>query len=76
MILGIKFLFDGSSQGVFLSPHKLLVTLGRGGGQLVSVLAFLPNDPISNPIEVYNFSVKLFLKITKKQKEAGAGALV
>ena len=46
--------------------------LGRGGGQVVSVLAFYSDDPSSNPAEVYNFSVKLLLKRTKiNKKEAG-----
>ena len=30
---------------------------GRGGGQVVSVLAFYSDDPSSNPAEVCNFSV-------------------
>ena len=47
---------------------------GRGGGQVVSVLAFYSDDPSSNPAEVYNFSVKLLLKRTKiNKKEAGVG---
>ena len=28
--------------------------MGRGGGQVVSMLAFYSNDPSSNPAEVYN----------------------
>ena len=48
--------------------------MGRGGGQVVSVLAFYSDDPSSNPAEVYNFSVKLLLKRTKiNKKEAGVG---
>ena len=39
--------------------------MGRGGGQVVSVLAFYSDNPSSNPAEVYNFSVKLLLKRTK-----------
>ena len=47
---------------------------GRGGGQVVSVLAFYSDYPSSNPTEVYNFSVKLLLKRTKiNKKEAGVG---
>ena len=42
--------------------------MGSGGGQVVSVLAFYSDDPSSNPVEVYNFSVRLYLKRTKKQK--------
>ena len=43
--------------------------MGRGGGQVVSVLAFYSDDPSSNPAEVYNFSVKLLLKRTKINKK-------
>ena len=43
--------------------------LGRGGGQVVSMLAFYSDDPSSNPAEVYNFSVKLLLKRTKINKK-------
>ena len=46
----------------------------RGGGLVVSVLAFYSDDPSLNPTEVYNFSVKLLLKRTKiNTKEAGVG---
>ena len=34
---------------------------------MVSVLAFCSDDPSSNHAEVYNFSVKLLLKRTKKR---------
>ena len=48
--------------------------LGRGGGgQVVSVLAFYFDDLSSNPTEVYNFSVKLYLKRKEIKKEAGGG---
>ena len=50
--------------------------MGRGGGQVFSVLAFYSDDPSSNPAEVYNFSVKLILKRMKiNKKEAGVGPL-
>ena len=35
--------------------------LGRGGGQMVTVLAFFFDDSCSNSVQVYNFSVKLSL---------------
>ena len=35
------------------------ISLGRGGGQVVSVLAFYSNDPSSNPAEAYSFSCKM-----------------
>ena len=51
--------------------------MGRGGGQVVSVLAFNSDDPSSNPNEAYSFAVKLCLKKTKKtQKEADVVTLL
>ena len=53
---------------------KHLGSKGRGGGQVVSVLALYSDDPSSNPAEVYSFSVILCLKRTKINKnEAGVG---
>ena len=40
---------------------------------MVSVLAIYSVNLRSNPAEVYNFSVKLYLKRTKINKEAGVG---
>ena len=43
--------------------------MGRGGGQVVSVLTFYLDDPSSNPAEGYSFSVTLvFEKKENKQK--------
>ena len=54
--------------------QKYILSWGRGGGQVVSVLAFYSDGPSSNPAEVYNFSVKLLFKRTKiNKKEAGVG---
>ena len=48
--------------------------LGRGGGLVVSVLAFYSDDPSSIPAEVYNFFCKIVVeKNENKQKEAGIG---
>ena len=33
--------------------------MGRGGGQVVSVLAFYSNDPSLNPAEDYSFNCKI-----------------
>ena len=53
---------------------RLRVLVQQGGGQVVSVLAFYSDDPISNPAEAYSFSVKFVLqKNENKQKEAGVG---
>ena len=51
--------------------------MGRGGGQVVSVLAFYSDDPSSNPAEACSFhSVpKLFGKNENKWKEAGDGPI-
>ena len=47
---------------------------GRGGGQVVSVLAFYSDNPSSNPADAYSFSVQIvFEKNENKQKEAGVG---
>ena len=47
---------------------------GRGGGLVVSVLAFYSNDPSLIPAEVYNFFCKIVVeKNENKQKEAGIG---
>ena len=44
--------------------------LGRCGGQVVSILAFNSDDPISNPSDAYSF----FCKITSENKKvAGVG---
>ena len=45
---------------------------GRGGGLVVSVLAFYSDDPSSNPKEDYIFSVKGSLKRTNKNKKESA----
>ena len=50
--------------------------LGRGGGQVVSVLAFYYDDLSSNPAEAYSFSVKLCLKRTKINKKEAVMANV
>ena len=42
--------------------------MGRGGGQVVSVLAFNSDDLSSNPVEAYSFFCK---KNVNEQKEAG-----
>ena len=47
---------------------------GRGGGQVVSVLAFFSDGPGLNPAEAYIFSVKFVFEMNEnKQKEAGVG---
>ena len=43
--------------------------MGRGGGLMVSVLAFYFDDQSSIPDEVCNFYVKLLLKRTKINKK-------
>ena len=50
--------------------------MGRGGGQVVSKLAFYSNNLSSNPTDAYSFSVKfVFEKNENKQKEAVVGPL-
>ena len=47
----------------------------RGGGQVVSMLAFYSENPSSNPADAYSFFCKILcLKRTKiNQKEAAVG---
>ena len=47
------------------SNEWLINFLGRGGGLVVSMLAFYSDDPSSIPAEVYNFYVKLLMKRMK-----------
>ena len=48
----------------------------RGGGHVVSVLAFYFNNPSSNPAEAYSFLCKICVwQERKKIKEAGVGPL-
>ena len=46
--------------------------MGRGGGQVVSMLTFNSDNMCSNPTDVYSFSAEFVLeKNENKQKEAG-----
>ena len=50
--------------------------MGRGGGQVVSVLAFYSDDLSSNPAEACSFSGIFCLKrMNINKKEAGDGPL-
>ena len=49
-----------------------LGSVGRGGGQVVSVLTYYSDDPSSNPAEVYIFPVNLLLKSMKINKKETA----
>ena len=49
------------------TENKLDFFSGRGGGQVVSVLALYSDDTTSNPAVVYNYSAKLYLKSMKKR---------
>ena len=51
------------------------MVVGRGGGQVVSMLDFYSDDPSSNPADVYSFFCKIcvFGKNENKQKEASVG---
>ena len=51
-----------------------MIHKGRGGGQVVSMLAFYNDDPNSNPVKAYTFLYNLCLKrYENKQKEARVG---
>ena len=46
--------------------------MGRGGGQVVSVITYFSDDPSSDPGEVYVFILKNCSKRTRgNKKEAG-----
>ena len=48
--------------------------MGRGGGQVVSVLAFYPDGPSSNPAHIYSFFCTICVrKRTKINKKRGRG---
>ena len=55
----------------FFTRHRhsnlfyVIILMGRGGGQVVSVLAFYSNDLSSNPADDYKTKIK--------EKEAGVG---
>ena len=50
--------------------------MGRGGGQVVSVLAYYSDDLSTNPAEAYSFFYKIFAwKDRNKQREAGVSPL-
>ena len=46
---------------------------GRGGDQVVSVLAFNSNDQSSNPADVNNFSVEFVLEKNENKQKRGQG---
>ena len=50
-----------------------LASFGRGGGQVVSVLAFYSDDPSSNPAEVYIYSVQFVFEMNENNYNKGRG---
>ena len=46
---------------------------GRGGGEVVSMLAFYSDDPSSNPADAYSFSVKFVVEKDKNEQKRGLG---
>ena len=77
-IISASFAINFVAKNFQKSPN--LVTLatnthrmGRGGGQVVSVLAFYSDDPSSNPAEVYNFSVKIVIEKNENKQKRGRG---
>ena len=47
--------------------------MGRGGGQVVIVLAFYSDDPSLNPAEAYSFFCKIVFEKNEKNKKRGLG---
>ena len=52
-MMGCGVLFSGTIRGDCSTKND--TQAGRGGGQVVSVLAFSSEDPSSNPADVYSF---------------------
>ena len=50
-----------------------LASFGRGGGQVVSVLAFYSDDPSSNPAEVNIYSVQFVFEMNENNYNKGRG---
>ena len=44
---------------------------GRGGGQVVSVLAFYSDDPSLNPADAYSFSVQIVFEKNENKPKRG-----
>ena len=60
MKIGNAFIYLGSSTQWLLSQKVMTnFTVGRGGGQVVSMLTFYSDDPSSNPTEAYSFFCKM-----------------
>ena len=67
-------MMDEDKRSTSKKTIKTYLVRGRGGSQVVSVLAFYSDDPSSNPAEVYSFSVQFVLeKNENKQREAVVG---
>ena len=47
-----------ASVSVHSVEKQKIIKAGRGGGQVVRMLAFYSDDPSSNPAEDYSFSCK------------------
>ena len=47
--------------------------LGRGVGQVVSVLAFYSDEPSLNPTDAFSFSVKFVFEKNKNKEKRGRG---
>ena len=57
----------------FGNNHTKLTFLkrGRGGGQVVSVLAFYSDDPSLNPAEAYSFICNIVFENNKNKQKRG-----
>ena len=47
---------------------NILKTKGRGGGDVVSVLAFYSDDPSLSPADAYSFSINFVFENNEKQE--------
>ena len=51
----------------------ITMILGRGVGQVVSVLAFYSDEPSLNPTDAFSFSVKFVFEKNKNKQKRGRG---
>ena len=53
-----------------------MYAFGRGGGQVVSMLTFCPDDPSSITADAHIFSVKFVIEKNENKQKSGRGRLI
>ena len=67
------FIYYSKSAFEYHANLKTNIFLGRGGAQVVSVLAFYSNDPRSNPADAYSYSVQIVFEKNENKQKRGRG---